>query len=67
MTVYLVTSRRAYRCHEPGEMFEATLRRGVEMRAIEGGRIQVIEETVPTVPAGHTFPSGWADKREGGE
>lgn len=42
MTRYLVTGQRAYREHEPGEEFDATLDRDQEQRAVARGSIRVV-------------------------
>ena len=66
MTVYLVSGRRRFRCHEPGETFEATLPRGMEQRALAVGSIQVVENSVPSLqPGTYRLPSGWSNEQGG--
>ena len=58
--VYRVVGRRAYRGHEPGEVFEARLDRNAEIRAVNRGSIVLLERVRPDLPAGkYRLPVGW--------
>ncbi len=62
--VYLVTGKRQYRGHDPGEEFEAHLDLGVEERAIARGDIQLLRRMEPDLVAGsYDLPEGWVEKR----
>ena len=43
MSKYRVVGASSYRGHEPGEVFEATLERAVEFRAVRRGSIVLVE------------------------
>jgi hypothetical protein len=58
-----VTGRLAYRGHEPGEEFMATLAPSVERRAVDRGAIVLLERTVPALKEGsYRLPEGWLDE-----
>lgn len=57
--VYKVSGRRAYRGHEPGDIFEAQLDRNAERRAITRGDIRLLELVVPGLPPDYELPRGW--------
>jgi hypothetical protein len=58
--VYEVTSRRGYRGHLPGQVFEAVLDPNAEARAINRGSIRLLERVEANLPAGkYRLPTGW--------
>ncbi len=58
--LYLVTGRRQYRWHKPGETFEALLEPMAEKRAIERGSIAVLAVIEPSLVAGsYELPKDW--------
>jgi len=58
--LYLVTGGRAYRGHQPGTRFEASLDRAAERRAIARGDIRLLQRVTPSIlPGTFTFPRGW--------
>jgi hypothetical protein len=57
---YLVTGRREYRGHQPGEMFIARLARNAEGRAVQRGDIALLERVTPQLPARWWLPAGWS-------
>lgn len=59
--VYLVTGNRAYRGHEPGTRFEASLQAGAEYRAINRRDIRLLSRFTPSLqPGSFQLPTGWA-------
>lgn len=57
---YLVTGRRQYRWHKPGETFEAILEPTAERRAIERGSIRVLAIVQPQLDDGsYALPADW--------
>lgn len=57
MTVYRVTGRTAYRSHQPGATFEATLDPRAEERAIRRNSIEILEHSTPALkPGSYTLP-----------
>ena len=57
---YLVTSKRQYRWHKPGETFEAQLDPLAEQRAIERGSIIVLAVIEPALQEGsYALPKDW--------
>jgi hypothetical protein len=68
VSLYLVAGRLAYRGHEHGVVFEATLDPSAESRAIGRGAIRVIERSTPSIkPGSYRLPAGWSttQQREG--
>lgn len=62
--IYRVSGRRAYRGHEPGEIFPALLEREAERRALERGDIELLERLIPALAAGSfKLPRGWLRKQ----
>lgn len=60
MTIYKVAGNLAYRGHQPGATFEATLEPAAEQRALARGAIQVIERSTPAIkPGSYRLPAGW--------
>jgi hypothetical protein len=58
--LYLVTGKRQYRWHKPGETFEALLDPLAEQRAIERGSIRVLSVIEPGLQEGsHALPKDW--------
>lgn len=65
--VYVVTGRRKYRGHEPGETFEAKLDPAAERRAIDRGDIRLLDRIIPSIqPGTYVLPDGWLTD-EGGK
>jgi hypothetical protein len=57
---YQVTGKRAYREHEPGEIFDALLDPNAEARATARGSIKLIERLTADLPPGkYRLPLGW--------
>lgn len=57
MSVYKVTGRTAYRGHQPGATFEATLEQRAEARALTRGSIEIVEHSTPALkPGSYTLP-----------
>lgn len=57
---YVVSGRRVYRGHPPGERFTADLDRSAEQRAIYRGDIKLLRRTAPGLAAGsYRLPAGW--------
>jgi hypothetical protein len=57
---YRVIGTLAYRGHEPGETFIATLDLDAELRAIERGNIIVIDSSPTRLrPGSWKLPDGW--------
>jgi hypothetical protein len=60
MTIYEVAGRLAYRGHQPGTVFEATLEPSAEHRALGRGAIRVLEHSTPSIKKGsYRLPAGW--------
>lgn len=60
MSLYKVTGPRAYRGHEPGATFEATLNEAAEQRALSRQAIRKVVDGVPTLqPGSWLLPGGW--------
>ncbi len=58
--LYLVTGRRQYRWHKPGETFEALLDPEAEKRAIARGSIRVLAIIEPGLQKGsYALPKDW--------
>ncbi len=58
--VYLVTGKRQYRWHKPGETFEAQLDPMAEQRAVERGSIRVLAVIEPGLQEGsYELPKDW--------
>jgi hypothetical protein len=57
--LWLVSGRRAYRGHQPGEEFEASLAQTVAGRAVLRGDIKLLEEFAPQLPPEYCLPEGW--------
>lgn len=65
MSVYVVTGPRAYRGHQPGSTFEASLDPLAAQRALDRGAIQVVEQSRPSLqPGSVTVPPGWLTRKE---
>lgn len=63
--LYEVIGRSAYRGHEPGTRFEASLERNAERRAIARGDIRLVERVIPSLrPGSFTLPAGWGGGRQ---
>jgi hypothetical protein len=57
---YRVIGLRAYRGHQPGDVFEAVIDPAAEQRAIQRRNIELLERVIPTIDAALiTFPEGW--------
>lgn len=57
---YLVTGKRRYRDHEPGDVFEARLDPSAEQRAVERGSIKVLAIVEPELTKGsYRLPPDW--------
>lgn len=56
---WLVVGKRAYRGHDPGTEFEASIPAAPAKRALVRGDIRLLEEFVPAPPAEHQLPEGW--------
>lgn len=68
MTLYRVTGMSAYRGHNPGDFFEASLDELVEARAVRRGCISVVERSkVSLVEGSYRLPGDAADAAEGGQ
>lgn len=64
LAVYLVTGRRAYREHNPGETFEANLEEDVVERAVRHGTIRVLDPSpVAIKPGSWRPPRHWETRR----
>ena len=64
---YRVIGTRAYRDHEPGTEFWASLERNAERRALDRGSIELLEEIVPRIePGSYALPRGWESTTRGG-
>lgn len=68
-SLYLVTGRRRYRNHRPGDKFEARLDPDAERRAVERGDIKVLKRIEITLVEGsYALPRDWppseADDKE---
>ena len=60
MSLYLVTGKRPYRNHKPGEAFEAVLAADAEARAVARGDIELLERSTPSIrPGSWQLPRGW--------
>lgn len=58
--LYVVTGRRRYRGHEPGEEFEAYIAPNAERRAVDRGDIQLLRRITPGIqPGSYRLPPGW--------
>ncbi len=59
--LYLVTGKRQYRWHKPGETFEALLDPLAEQRAVERGSIRVLAVIEPGLQEGsYALPKDWS-------
>lgn len=57
--LFLVTSRRRYRGHEPGTRFETQFDAAID-RALQRGDIQLLEEITPALqPGSYRLPADW--------
>lgn len=65
--IYRVTGERAYRGHSPGTEFGAKLDPLAEARAINRGRLELLERIEPTIESGSfRLPRGWITTSEEG-
>lgn len=65
MSLYQVAGRRAYRGHQPGETFQATLDPAAEERALARGDIRILERSKPSLqPGSYQLPAGWANPQQ---
>jgi hypothetical protein len=65
MSLYLVAGRLAYRGHQPGEIFQATLDPAAEERALARGDIRILERSTPSLqPGSYQLPTGWANPQQ---
>lgn len=68
MGTYLVTGGHAYHGNSPGMVFQATLDRDAERRAISRGAIQVLDATPPgLIPGSYRPPDGWGTQAHNSE
>ena len=57
--LWRASGRRAYRGHEPGEVFEASIPTAAARRAIARGDLELLEAFIPSLPDDHCLPEGW--------
>lgn len=63
--VYQVVGTRAYRGHQPGEVFESVLDPAAEARAIDRGSIRLLDRLEADLPHGkYRLPAGWPTTKE---
>jgi len=60
---YRVKGTMAFRGHQPGEEFVATLNPNMERRALQRGSIVLLERVIPALREGsYRLPEGWLDE-----